>query len=106
MIFHFYDYLHQLIMGQDSEQFKVLENGEIVNIPSPTSSKSDFDFFVGNWEIRNKRLKTRLNNCDEWIEYIQDRPFNDQRYYISNQKLKNLGWEIKIELMDGIKELV
>ena len=26
---------------------------------------------------------------DEWIEYIDDRPFNDKRYYISNEKLKN-----------------
>merc|ERR1711976_328407 len=33
--------------------------------------------------------------CDEWIEYIKDRPYNDKRYYISNQKLKDLGWDIK-----------
>ena len=43
---------------------------------------------------------------DDWIEYVVDRPFNDQRYYISNQKLKNLGWDIEIELLDGLKELV
>jgi UDP-glucose 4,6-dehydratase len=42
---------------------------------------------------------------DSWIEYIEDRPFNDQRYYISNQKLKDLGWNIKIDLMNGIKNL-
>jgi hypothetical protein len=36
---------------------------------SPTSSKSDFDFFVGHWNIRNRKLKTRLNNCSEWIEF-------------------------------------
>jgi dTDP-D-glucose 4,6-dehydratase len=45
-------------------------------------------------------------NYDEWIEYVEDRPFNDQRYYISNQKLKNLGWDIEIELLDGLAELV
>ena len=37
-----------------------------------------------------------------WISYIDDRPFNDQRYYISNHKLKKLGWDIKIKFEDGI----
>ena len=36
---------------------------------SPTSSKNDFDFMVGNWKIRNRKLKERLNNCDEWVEF-------------------------------------
>ena len=43
---------------------------------------------------------------DDWIEYIQDRPFNDQRYYISNNKLKDLGWNIEINFLDGIKSLI
>jgi dTDP-glucose 4,6-dehydratase len=43
---------------------------------------------------------------DEWIEYIDDRPFNDQRYYISNQKLKDLGWTISTKLMDGLQSIV
>ena len=45
-------------------------------------------------------------NYDEWIEYVEDRPFNDQRYYISNQKLKNLGWTIKKEFILGLKEII
>ena len=43
---------------------------------------------------------------DDWIEYIEDRPFNDQRYYISNQKLKNLGWEIKKNFIEGLEKLI
>jgi len=43
---------------------------------------------------------------DEWIEYIEDRPYNDQRYYISNQKLKDLGWNITIKFEDGLCDLV
>lgn len=42
---------------------------------------------------------------DEWITYIEDRPFNDQRYYISNEKLLALGWYVKVGLLDGLKEL-
>ena len=43
---------------------------------------------------------------DNWIEYIEDRPFNDKRYYISNQKLKDLGWSITINFEEGINILV
>jgi len=32
---------------------------------------------------------------DEWIEYIEDRPFNDRRYHICAKKLKALGWSQK-----------
>jgi hypothetical protein len=44
-------------------------NGQLNIVPSPTSSKNDFDFFTGNWIIHNRKLKTRLNNCTEWIEF-------------------------------------
>lgn len=50
-------------------------------------------------EIKN------TTNYDEWIEYIEDRPYNDKRYYISNTKLKDLGWDIQIDFMQGIKLL-
>ena len=47
------------------------------------------------------------NVCvDKWIDYIEDRPFNDKRYYISNHKLKNLGWDISINFKEGIKQLI
>jgi dTDP-glucose 4,6-dehydratase len=43
---------------------------------------------------------------DKWISYIQDRPFNDQRYYISNQKLKDLGWAITVNFSNGLNSLI
>lgn len=43
---------------------------------------------------------------EDWIEYIEDRPFNDKRYYISNNKVKELGWTIDIDFDDGLSELV
>ena len=43
---------------------------------------------------------------DEWITYIEDRPFNDQRYYISNQKVRDLGWDITIDFENGLKDLI
>ncbi len=37
--------------------------------PSKNSSSADFDFYTGKWKIHNRRLKSRLNNCTEWIEF-------------------------------------
>ena len=48
----------------------------------------------------------KTKDYHHWIEYIKDRPFNDQRYYISNQKLKDLGWTIKINFENGIDSLL
>ena len=43
---------------------------------------------------------------DKWITYIDDRPFNDKRYYISNEKIKNLGWNIDVDFEYGINTLI
>ena len=48
----------------------------------------------------------KTEDYDKWITYIKDRPFNDKRYYISNKKLKELGWNIKINFQDGINSLI
>ena len=56
-------------------------------------------------KILIKMIKN-TENYDEWIEYIEDRPYNDERYYISNQKLKDLGWTIEVDLMTGLYDLI
>jgi dTDP-glucose 4,6-dehydratase/UDP-glucose 4,6-dehydratase len=55
-------------------------------------------------KILIKMIK-HTEDYNRWIEYIEDRPFNDKRYYISNQKLKMLGWNITKELIEGLEEL-
>jgi hypothetical protein len=45
------------------------KNGELIITASPTSSKTDFDFFEGKWDLKNKKLKSKLNGCKEWIEF-------------------------------------
>jgi dTDP-D-glucose 4,6-dehydratase len=54
-------------------------------------------------------LIKKIKNSEEYlehIEYIQDRPFNDKRYYISNEKIKNLGWDIRETFNEGIDNLI
>jgi len=48
----------------------------------------------------------KTDDYTKWVTFIEDRPFNDQRYYISNQKLKDLGWNITISFNEGIKMLI
>lgn len=45
------------------------KNGNLNIMASANSSKNDFDFYEGKWKLHNKKLKTRLNNCTEWIEF-------------------------------------
>lgn len=43
--------------------------GDLEIVPSKSSSHNDFDFYIGKWKIHNRKLKTRLNNCREWVEF-------------------------------------
>ena len=44
-------------------------------------------------------------SLDDWITFVEDRPFIDKRYYISNRKLKDLGWEVSISFDQGLAQL-
>lgn len=76
--------------------------GEIYNI----GSDDHHEYTVT--EIAHKLIKEIKNteDYDQWISYVEDRPFNDKRYYISNDKLKQLGWDIKTDFDKGLSELL
>ena len=49
----------------------------------------------------------RLSGRDEdFFTFVPDRLYNDKRYFISNAKLKALGWNPKISLDDGLKMMI
>jgi dTDP-glucose 4,6-dehydratase len=83
----------------------ILEKGEIGEIYNIGCDENMEYSVMEIAKILIKMIK-QTENYEEWIEYIEDRPFNDQRYYISNKKLKDLGWNIEINLMDGLKEIL
>jgi dTDP-glucose 4,6-dehydratase len=75
--------------------------GEIYNIAS------DHELTVTEVTYLAIETITGTQNYDDWIEYVNDRPFNDRRYYICSKKLKNLGWSQKKtreDLINFIKE--
>jgi dTDP-glucose 4,6-dehydratase len=76
--------------------------GQVYNIGSDEENE------ISVLDVTQKLVK-KINNDDDYKKYItfvKDRPFNDKRYFISNQKLKNLGWLQKILFNDGIDRLL
>jgi len=51
-------------------------------------------------------IKGKEESLENNIEFISDRPYNDRRYYISNDKLRDLGWEQKVSFQDGLQKLI
>lgn len=33
------------------------------------SASTDFDFIIGDWRVRHRRLNSRLTGCTEWTEF-------------------------------------
>jgi dTDP-glucose 4,6-dehydratase len=83
----------------------ILENGTIGDIYN-IGCDDGMEYSVLDIAKLLIQMIKKTDNYTDWIEYIDDRPFNDQRYYISNEKLKNLGWSIKIDLIKGLQELI
>ena len=56
-------------------------------------------------KILIKKIK-QTDDYTKWITFIEDRPFNDKRYYISNNKLKEIGWNVTTNFEDGINSII
>jgi dTDP-glucose 4,6-dehydratase len=83
----------------------VLEKGKIGEIYN-IGSDDHHEYTVSKvGQILIEKI-TNTKDYDKWISYIEDRPFNDKRYYISNQKVKDLGWTIDMDFDKGLDELI
>ena len=74
--------------------------GEIYNIGS-----EDEYTVLDIAKILLRKIKN-TDNLEENIEFIEDRPFNDKRYWITDKKIKHLGWEIKCNFDTEIDTLI
>jgi UDP-glucose 4,6-dehydratase len=43
-------------------------------------------------------------DSDKSIEFVENRPFNDQRYFLDDEKLKNLGWSARTTWEEGLRK--
>lgn len=94
-------YLH--VLDTVSAFDLVLHNGvigETYNIGSP-------DEFT-NMEIAKKLIKLIKNedNAEKWIEYVPDRAFNDSRYFLTFEKLSELGWNPTRSFDNELKHVI
>ena len=54
----------------------------------------NFDFLIGKWDVLNKRLKERLNNCVEWVEFsaeMETKPFLNGLGLMDEMKSNHYG---------------
>ena len=78
------------------------EIGEIYNI----GCDEGMEYSILDIAKKIIKIIKHTDDYENWIEYIEDRPYNDKRYYISNKKLQDLGWNIKIDFEDGVQALI
>lgn len=85
------------------------EIGQIYNISSDQNNEYSvmevakilIKLFYPNIDIENPE------ELNQYIEYVEDRKFNDARYFISSEKLQKLGWKpIKTNFVENLKELI
>lgn len=58
-----------IITREDLVNASIDAEGRLVVTPSATSSRHDYDFFVGRWKVHHRKLEERLVGSTEWIEY-------------------------------------
>ena len=81
--------------------------GEVYNIGSdPSYEKSVNDIARILIELLENRKLEKDESISRYVEYVEDRPFNDKRYFITNEKLKAFGWKQTIPLERGIAGLI
>lgn len=74
--------------------------GEIYNI----SSKDEIS--IRELAERMLAIMKPGEDISEWIEYIEDRHFNDQRYWIQSEPLRRLGWKQRVDFDKGLRETI
>ena len=76
------------------------EIGEIYNIGT------QHEYSVMDITKRLVREIKGEENIEKYIEYVEDRKYNDKRYTISFNKLENLGWKQEIFLEEGLRKTI
>ena len=83
----------------------ILEKGVIGEVYNIGSDEHDEYTVMDIAKILIKKLKNN-ENYEHYLKFVEDRPFNDKRYYISNDKLKNMGWNIDMDFEKGLNDTV
>jgi dTDP-glucose 4,6-dehydratase len=80
------------------------QTGSIYNIGVDHEEGSDEKTVLAVAEEILKHIRPG-EKLEEWITMVENRPYNDKRYFISSQKLRSLGWKPQITFEQGIAQL-
>jgi dTDP-glucose 4,6-dehydratase len=86
----------------------ILLKGELGEIYNISSNHEDELTVMQVFKTLVDLIKGESENPEyvDYCEFVEDRPFNDKRYFISSEKLRKLGWEPKVSFKEGLKSLL
>ena len=61
-----FDDRRRFLRRDSSSSYAILEN---VSPNANENGAADFDFIIGDWTVRHRRLKERLVGCTEWVGF-------------------------------------
>ncbi|CAH9104325.1 unnamed protein product [Cuscuta epithymum] len=79
----------------------ILHKGEVGHVYNIGTKKERRVIDVANDICRLFKM-----DGEKSIEFVENRPFNDQRYFLDDEKLKNLGWSERTVWEDGLKKTI
>lgn len=83
-----------------AEAFEVvLHSGEVGNVYNIGTKKERRVI-----DVAKDICKLCSLDHEKVIKFVDNRPFNDQRYFLDDQKLKDLGWSERTTWQDGLKK--
>src|SRR3989338_11500184 len=60
---------------------------------------------ISNLELTKLILK-KLGKDDSYIDFVEDRPFNDRRYSVDISKIKAMGWKQRYSFEEGLNRTI
>ncbi|KAI9306127.1 hypothetical protein BJ944DRAFT_255573 [Cunninghamella echinulata] len=105
------------IHGDGQNSRKYLYAGDVADALDVILHKGDIGetYNIGSaFEISNLELAKRLirlfghkeEDIPKYLEFVQDRAFNDQRYAVDYSKLEKLGWKPRMEFNKGLLKTI
>ncbi len=64
------------------------------------------NFEISNFAVAKYLIKQYFKSAKKYIVYVEDRKFNDSRYWVDTKKMEALGWKPSVLWGDGIKNTI
>jgi len=96
---------HFIYVGDVAAAFLTILHKGVVGDTYNVGCEEEFT----NLEVAQKLVKCLKPECSdpkEHISFVEDRAFNDVRYYISSEKLHKLGWSPQVTFDKGLQATI